>query len=120
MPITLAEIAVDRRELSIPIGNGVLNIAYNLAGLTPQVEAQFRRAAREDRNGEALVTFLQPLLLSWDLLGEDGQPLPITEETLQTLPLAFLAQLVEAIGADTAPNPTSVATSAGGSRRKAR
>lgn len=120
MPITLADIAVDRRELSIPIGDGVLNIVYNLAGLTPQVEAQFRRAAQEQQNGEALVAFLTPLLLSWDLLGEDGQPLPVTAEILQTLPLAFLARLVEAIGADIAPNPTSVAASAGGSRRKGR
>lgn len=120
MPITLAEIAVNRRELSIPIGDGVLNIVYNLAGLTPQVEAQFRRMAQEQQNGEALVSFLAPLLLEWDLLDEAGQPLPVTADVLQTLPLMFLARLVEAIGADIAPNPTSVATSDGGSRRKVR
>jgi hypothetical protein len=44
---------------------------------------------------------------SWDLLGDDGSPMPITAENLMTLPWVFVNEVAGALGQEGRLNPTS-------------
>lgn len=119
MPITLTELFADEKPLQIPIGAHTLAVKYRVSGITPETEQVFRRLAQESA-GQALVAFLLPILTDWDLLDDEGRPVPINQKTLSSLPVRFLSLITEAIGEDINPNPTSAGSSGAGSRRKAR
>lgn len=112
MPVTLAHLIADTRTLSIPVGDDTLTVTYRPSGLTPATEGKLHELASAERAGGMLVTFLLDMLTGWDLLGEDGAPLPITDEVLSRLPLTFLARLVEALSGDVRADPTNGGPSA--------
>lgn len=121
MAITLSDLARDKRTLSVSVAGGSIEIAYRPSGLTPDVEQRLREAQADNKSGDVLIDFLLATLVSWDLLvEEEGETVEIDRQALRQLPIVFLSQLVAAIGADMAANPTMSAASGGGSSPKAR
>lgn len=112
MPVRLSELRANVRTVAIPVDGDVLNVTYRPSGITPEVEDRLDEATSKQRIGESLMTLLAAALVSWDLLGDDGKPLPVTVETMRVLPLSFLAKLVQAVTADMRPNAPSGGSSA--------
>ena len=53
------------------------------------------------------------LIVNWDVLGDDGQPLPVTPALLEQLPLSFINAVVSAMLMDGLPNPRTGENSPG-------
>lgn len=67
---------------------------------------------REVRDGnDKFFALLADILVGWDVLGEDGQPLPATAQWLEQMPQDFLTEIIRAMFNDSSPNPTRVADS---------
>jgi len=118
MGIKLADLTRDTRTIAVPVGEETLNVTYQPSWLTPETEEKLHKLGESGRAGQSLVSFLLPCLVSWDLLDDDGQPLPLADKTLRKLPIKLLSQIVQAVGEDMRPNLTSGETSAAGSLLK--
>lgn len=67
-------------------------------------EKQLRGASSQKQLLYRLKQFCQ-LVKSWDLLGEDKQPIPLTPEALRAqVPLPFIYAILDAIAEDRDPN----------------
>jgi hypothetical protein len=81
--------------------NGDLNVEYRLNAGTPELEKEI--AALQDDGDtvgvlEKVVEQMSNVLVSWDLMGDDGQPVPITIEALTNIvPSAVLTDISNAI-----------------------
>lgn len=115
----LAHLLSKERTLEIDIDGETLTVSYNPADLTPELEDKMQTCFETNRSGKGVAKYLVGLLLSWDL-EDDGTPIPLTIEALDTLPIYFLGEVTEKVIEDSNPKKTSVETSLGGSRRKAR
>lgn len=96
---------------SIDFGEGeVLHFSYNPAKFTTRF---YQEITHEDgkNNVADLAVFVNALVTEWDLQGEDGVTVPLTVDSLATLPLKFLGQIVEKINEDNNPNKSSSAPS---------
>lgn len=117
MALRVGSLSANTATVSIEVGDETLNVVYKPSGLTPETEDALYELADAQRGGATLIAFLQDMLVSWDLLGEDDKPLPVNEATLRSLPVLFLSQIVEAISNDMRPNLPSGEDSDAGSLR---
>ena len=115
MPVTITHLVRDRRTVTVPVGDESLTVTYRPSGFTPETEARLRQYADDQRGGAALVALLADCLVEWDLLDENGKPLPINAKTLSSLPTLFLSQVVQAVTEDMRPNVMSAGVSGAGS-----
>ncbi len=118
MPVSITHLVRDRRTVTVPVGDESLTVTYRPSGFTPETEARLRQYADDQRGGAALVALLADCLVDWDLLAEDGEPVPISIKTLNSLPTLFLSQVVQAISEDMRPNLTSAGASGAGLQLK--
>lgn len=119
MAIRIANLGTDTRTVELSIDNEVLRVVYRPSGVTPVTEDRLRAMAADQRGGASLVVLLADVLVSWDLLDNDGTPYPITAESLSCLPTLFLARLTDAIKQDVIPKAPSAAGSGAGSQPRA-
>lgn len=63
---------------------------------------------------DRLIASLVVLIKDWEVIGADGQPLPVTVETLRRLPIDFLSAVSAAIREARVPNPKSRTPSTSG------
>ena len=105
MPIKLSELAAKVRHLTIDLGEGdKLTVSYKPNALTLADEQQLVDAQGTPEATALIAERLCRLLVLWDVVGEDDTPLPITPETMATLPGAVLASVLTAIREDQSPN----------------
>lgn len=114
MPVRLHHLQQDQRTFTMPVGDDALTITYRPGAITPAAEAAMMEAAADRGSGAALGGMLRAALVAWDLLDDDDQPIPLTEEGMSAIPTAFLAEVVRALMEDLRPNARRGATSAGG------
>lgn len=142
---SIADLIASRRDLSIKVGKGRLNVAYDPNMVTMAESARLQRLA-EDGDPLVLGTRLERMLLEWDADGpvkaevdvedgedengdplyrrefqtivEDGKRIPLKAEVLQYLPNEVLLSIITKIHEDAAPNPTSRRPTQIGSRRR--
>jgi len=108
MPITLGKlVAGKRRTVAVEFDGEIINITYTTGKLTPAVEARLNDANENNRPASGVADELANIITGWDILGDDGEPVPITAELLHEFPTRFLLACVQAIGADNHPNATS-------------
>lgn len=113
MPITLATVNARRATVSIRIEGETLNVTYDRSVIRPSLQAQMT-AWGESESGQA-VMFTLAAVKEWDLLGEDGKPLPLDEATVRELPTDILWMIHRAIYADLDPNSATPESTASGS-----
>lgn len=65
------------------------------------------------RMDRAAIRFLSTMILSWELMEDDGTPVPLEAERMGKLPTLFVTRLMKAIQDDIAPGEAS-ATFVGG------
>lgn len=98
--INLADLTKDRRDLVIKIeGAGELNVTYKPSEFTAATEERYIDQIEKKRVNMAYVDALVEILEAWDLV-DDGEPVPLDQETLSGLPSEFLAEIFWAIVQD--------------------
>ena len=98
-------------SIVVPYRNDEINVTFFTEKLTPTYKAQLLKMADEQADLEAEVRMLADLIQTWDVLGEDDEPVPVTYEFLLQCPYAFLAAVAQAIQAHiTDPNPQKPAS----------
>ena len=135
MPIQLADILKDTKTTTFDYEGSECVIVYRHKALTPIMRillytgSDYIRSRRESQQPKAksnkraqaasstagwreAVADVQEymgtvanLLVSWDVLDDAGDPLPITVEWLERLPMPFINALVGAMLTDGLPNP---------------
>lgn len=126
MPMRLADIVKEVQTLDFEYGEETAQIEFRVNAVTPQQSELIMRMGELFRAGQAgndettitlqqetelnaeLIDVLLWLLVSWDVLGRNGKPVPITRNELKKLPSAFLYSLFGAIVGAHRPNATSV------------
>lgn len=102
MPVTLAGLNARRAVVKIKVDGETLTVTYNRSVITPNLQSRLRES--RDEEGGSLVRFTRDAVVEWDLLGEDGKPLPLDENTLGSVPSDILLLIETAIYEDLSPN----------------
>ncbi|SRR5579871_4493123 len=107
MPASLADLRKARRTLICDVFDGAaqIQVSYRPGFLTPKVQAEIDRAAESGEGTAAAIRFFVGYIESWDLLGDDGEPVPLTEDGLlaSDVPVQLLNQITAQCVADMQP-----------------
>lgn len=106
MPISLNHLENDVRSATVYYAGESARITYRPSESTPNKNAARVEAFESDGN-KAGVALLCALLISWDVLDNEGVPLPITPEVLSDLPDPFLTAILNACQEDMYPKKKS-------------
>lgn len=112
----------DTETTHIDVGNSRVNITYRPNAVTPRMQKAFdrvQRLARRTREYDGadmdevpeglldeisdadipgfMVTAVCRTVTGWDLEDPDGQPYPVTEESVADLPTEFLQDVIAAV-----------------------
>ncbi len=115
MPIRLFDLQNDRRTVEIPMAGGVLHVTYRPNAINHRLAAAETTLRAEGDLYRLLSTSLLAAVVDWDLLGEDDQPLPVTQDVLDDLGVGVLQIINHAIARDLLPNLLTAVTSDAGS-----
>jgi hypothetical protein len=118
MSIRVTDLEKNERETSFTVEEEVVHISYRPSAYTPVVEDRMQQLLETNRPGNGLAKTLSTMLIKWDVLGEDNQPVPITVENLSALPVRFLSQVMGAINKDNSSDQETRKNSGGGSFQK--
>jgi hypothetical protein len=114
MPVRLSDLT--RRERTVAVHfegvDAALSVTYRPDRWTPASEARSRLLLDGNRPGQALALFLAERVTSWDLLAEDGTPVPLTEDALADVDIAIMNAVVLAVMEDMRPKSTDPKSSA--------
>jgi hypothetical protein len=102
MSIKLSELLNQKKTVTVELKEGPLEITFN--------PGAFSSKNRENIGDFATVLewyrhFLAGCILEWDLAGEDGKPVPVTEEVLSALPDPYVEAVFEDLRQATAVSP---------------
>lgn len=97
----------DCADVEIPHGDDVLHVSYRPSVLTQRLGEQIEAGH--------FAGPLSKLLISWDLLDDDGVPYELDEEALKDVPTGAMVFVGQAILKDMGPKLMRPETSAAGS-----
>lgn len=89
----LANLKNRTKQISVEFAGETLTITYLPSRITPELAGQ-----------EDISAALAEIIERWDLLDDDSEAYPISKETLEKLPVDFLAAVLAAIIGDAVPN----------------
>lgn len=95
MPVDLAALRQRRATAVVEYHGEAFNVAYRPEKYDANMQAKMMQVSRSSEFGP-LLELLMEMLISWDLT-DAGQPVPITPETLGSLPLNLLAEVARAV-----------------------
>ena len=110
--LSLATLLAPITESTMLYEGEELHIRWRLAKLTPEFQA---RAMRDAGSPELDAANLSELLVSWDLMGDDGEPYPTTKDALVALPVVFLGAVSNFLVTAVVPKAQSERSSAASS-----
>lgn len=90
MAIHLADLQKRTRTVRVSFQGEELNVTYKINIVTPAFLAEKLKIEEQ----------LARAIEGWDLLGEDGKPVPITYEVFEVLPTQFQAEIMMALTDD--------------------
>jgi hypothetical protein len=100
MAIRLADLTANERSCVVTFDGETAEVHYRPSAYTPRLEGDFARVLQNGTPGNAIASLLAGVLLSWDVLGADGQALDVTVETMVEMPTRFLSTVMEQITED--------------------
>jgi len=118
MAIRVNELKSMSRTVKVEFFGESCDVTYALGAITTEMQDEIRLAT-ETGDESFLIAQFRHIVTGWDVLGEDGEPLPLTEEALRPLPIPFLASVLEQVVTDRGNSPKG-SNSGAGSARKAR
>lgn len=103
--LKVMQLKADRAPLTVNIdiaGQGVeqLHIVYKPSQYTANAEKEMQKVQDEGGVSDWTLSFVNKLLIEWDLEGDDGKPYPMTVEALATLPREFIVRVSQDISED--------------------
>ncbi len=112
MSLTITALIKNTRTITVRISNVTecLTVVYKPGEIT-------QRMLKDARAGDgigALINQLCSIVQSWDLVDDDGKPLPLTQDALESLPVWFLREVIDALVGDVAVMTTEEKKSSGG------
>lgn len=112
MAVRLSRIKGDTRTVTLNFGEeGDLTVTYRPGVMTPAREEQLVIDEREGRGVRAVVSLLAEMVVDWDLLDDDGQPIARDVDVLMSsLPADVLVMLLDAIKRVDSPGEANGAT----------
>jgi hypothetical protein len=99
--------------LTVTYRDQPVNLIIFTEKLTPTYREKLSKMSEENKDHDVEVQIIADLIQSWDVLGDDDQPIQATYEFLQLCPYAFLTEIGQAILghiADVNPQKTSPST----------
>lgn len=85
MPINIENLRNNSRTAKINFGrDGDLNVTYFPGRINQDLVDRFQ-AANEDKDYELQADIFGEIVSEWDLLQEDGEPVPINGEAIRTV-----------------------------------
>ena len=106
MPVRLSDLTKRERTVAVHF-DGVdtpLNITYRPDQWTPAAQARWIDLFADQRQGVALAVYVAARVVKWDLAGDDGTIIPLSEAALADVDIAVLDKVVTAIIADMRPS----------------
>lgn len=80
-----------RRTMTVDYDGESIDVTFRPAAINDNWVDRLQGLDKEDRQG--YMELLCEALIAWDILDEDGQPLPPTVELMRALPLDLLYQI---------------------------
>jgi len=122
MPIKMSKVNGGSEEVKIPFGEEELTVSYNKSRLTvKRVKALSGGAllAADVADGDAqearlnlVLDFLAGIVDGWDVVDDEGAPVPATRETFEDLlAISALTKIMGALLAEQAPDPPAAGPS---------
>ena len=100
MPIRLGDLRKERKRVTFPFAGDTVTLVYTTGAVTPELEARAFAIDDDHHYLGGLADLLTEILVEWDVLGDDGRPLPITREQIGKLSAQFLGMAWSAITSD--------------------
>lgn len=113
MGIKVSNIKGESRKVTVEWEGETAEVSYRPSAVTVKALDAVQEHAEGDRGDRALVSMLEAVLVAWDVLGDDGEPIGTDADTLNGLPIAFLTTVLQAVQEDMnpgeaqAPSPAS-------------
>jgi hypothetical protein len=117
MSINLSDCSRDGKRCEMRVGVETAELVYQPNAYTPQVESELRSALETNRPSVGMAELLAGVLISWEVLDEEGERVEPSLENLMVMPSVLLGAALTAISADISGD-VDRKNSAGGSRRK--
>lgn len=96
MPIRLADLRKETRPITFEFAGEPVTVSYSPGAFTPELEDE-ANLAEANHQLRAMAQMLSKILVAWDVMGDDGQALPVTLELLRAMPAQFLAAILKGI-----------------------
>lgn len=133
MPISIADLATNRRSFTLETDMGGLRVTYRPYEMTPAREAELARlgdetleeyedegknTAETEAGLTKLIAQFCTVVEAWDLVGplsdrstgeiivEAGEPIPVNEKTMRYVSSYFMVQVLNGISEDVRPKKT--------------
>lgn len=112
MAIKLSQLKNKTKRVKFEFEGEKVTVDYRTGSLTPetQVVAMQMLGLDDDPSPQVLNDFvgvMVDIVSGWDVLGEDGQPEPVTPALMRKLPMSFLGSIFRAVMEDMRPNAES-------------
>jgi hypothetical protein len=111
MPISLGQIRANVRTIAVQYYEDAVTVTYKPSALTPRRTSEIQEKIENGEAKNIIIETLLETLVAWDIVDEAGEMLPITQETMETLPGPLTLAISEAIGQDARPKPKSAGRS---------
>lgn len=92
----LSQIKNKRVDIAIDFMGEVLNVTYDPTFLTPTVEDEIDAA----QSSEQMSKIIKGMVTKWDLVDDEGNMIPLTEDSLKTVPTIILAHVMTKVSED--------------------
>lgn len=119
MPIRASALTADRRSLKVAFGDDALSLTYKPSAVNAVQEARELEEREKGQHLMAQARSLAEIITGWDLVDDDGAPLPVSAEIIAPLGLDFTAKVTRAILDDLLPNRQTATVSRNGSSAQA-
>jgi len=117
MSISIRDYNRDEKICEMAVGDERAEVLYRPSAYTPRVESELQSALERNRPSAGMAELLAGVLISWEVLDEEGNEIEPTIENLMELPSVLLGAAVSAISEDIAGD-VDRKNSGGGSRQK--
>lgn len=99
MPVTASNMALNQKTVQVIIGDETLNVTYYPNKVTTKKIAEL-----DNVSSEGTPQALSSLIISWDMLADDGSMYPLDAESIDALGVPLMLKISQAIARDIRPN----------------
>lgn len=109
MALHLKSLSDDRATVAFDYLGETVHVTYRPHAVTPATYGKLR----DEPVPQFLPKYLATVLVDWDVLGDDGEPIPTTEAALQDVPTRFLSEVFYRVGEDSRQGEANASSAAG-------